>query len=149
VADEVTMPQPPGAAAAGDEPATTGRPAIPGRRARLRRVLVAAGWSVLVLGLVAAVLAGVALVTGDHGDDRTLRAEPGECLSGDSDRDLRRVGCGDPGVRWTVVGVVEHRSKRQAEQDACRAWSDAEASYWESRNGTDGFVLCLRSVTPG
>jgi hypothetical protein len=142
VADEVTMPQP-------SEAATAGRPATRDRSARLRRAGIVAGWCVLAAGLVAAVLAAVALVAADRGDGRSLRAEPGECLSGDSDRDLRRVRCDDPAVRWTVVGVAEHKSKRQAGQDACRAWSDAEASYWESRNGTDGFVLCLGPVTSG
>jgi hypothetical protein len=99
--------------------------------------------------LVAVVLAGIDIVTSNGGGGRSLRANPGDCFSRDSDRDLRRVRCDDPAVKWTVVGVVEHKTEQESKQNACQAWPNAEASYWETRNGTDGFVLCLGPAAAG
>ncbi|GAA1816247.1 hypothetical protein HC028_10180 [Planosporangium flavigriseum] len=132
MADEVTPPEP-----AGD------------RWARWRRPLRAIGWGALAVMVVAAVLAGVHIAMNNRADETSLRAKPGDCFSGESDRDLRRVPCDDPAVRWMVLGVVQRSSEHAAKQQACAAWPNAEASYWESRNGTDGFVLCLGSVIAG
>jgi hypothetical protein len=99
--------------------------------------------------LVAVILAGGYFATGNRGTGSSLRARPGDCFSGDSDSDLKRVPCDDHAVRWSVIGVVEHKTQQESKQNACEAWPNAEASYWESRNGKDGFVLCLGSVTAG
>jgi hypothetical protein len=99
--------------------------------------------------LAAAVLAGVAIATSDRVGGKSLRAKPGDCLAGDSDSDLKPVPCDDPAVKWTVLAVLEHKTQKEAKQEACGAWPDAEASYWESRNSADGFVLCLGSTGAG
>lgn len=119
------------------------------RRAPLRRTLVAIGWVAVAAGLVAGAVVAVDIVTGHHGDGRSLHAKSGDCLSGESDHDLRFVQCDDPAVKWIVVSVVERQSKQDSQQKSCRLWPEAQASYWESRNGSDGFVLCLRPVSAG
>jgi hypothetical protein len=81
-----------------------------------------------------------------NGKEGSLRAKQGECLSGHSDNDLKRISCDSASARWSVVAVVENRTKEQAKQEACQAWPTAEASYWESRDGKTGFVLCLASM---
>jgi hypothetical protein len=146
VADEVTPPQP--------QPQPLPQPLPPPEPARnrwvpTRRTLRAVGWGVLAVMLVAAVLAGVAIATGDRAGGKSLRAKPGDCLAGDSDSDLKRVPCDDQAVKWTVLAVLEHKTQKEAKQEACGAWPDAEASYWESRNSADGFVLCLGSAGAG
>jgi hypothetical protein len=157
VADEVTLSQPraeseppavpdgPETPAVSDGPETPAVPPAPetgGRRRRWRRTLAVVGWVVVAAAVVAAVLAGVDMATGNH-SGTSLRAKPGDCLSGESDSDLTLVPCDHPDVRWTVVGVVENKTRQEATENACAAWPNAEASYWESRNGTSGFVLCL------
>jgi hypothetical protein len=42
--------------------------------------------------------------------------------------------------------VVNDKTEADAKKTACGQWPDAEASYWESRNGKTGFVLCLASA---
>jgi hypothetical protein len=126
---------------AADVLATPGKP--PGRS---RAVL--AGWGLLALVVVALAVTGIAIAFGHHGSDQSLRAKQGDCLSGESDTDLKRVSCGDAAVKWTVVGVVQDKTQNEAKQQACSPWPQSEASYWESRNGKTGFVLCLAGV-PG
>jgi hypothetical protein len=159
VADELTLPQPPAPPAESPVEETAESPvespaespaeetAVPAaaRWARWRHPLTVVGWVLLAAVLVAAAVAAVGLVIG-RGSEPSLRASPGDCFSGESDSDLKRVACDDPGVKWTVVGVVENKSKQESTQNACAAWPSAEASYWESRNGTSGFVLCLGAV---
>jgi hypothetical protein len=60
---------------------------------------------------------------------------------------MKRVKCGAADVRWTVVGVVDNKSEADAKTAACGQWPEAEASYWESKNGKTGFVLCLTSTS--
>jgi hypothetical protein len=160
VADEVTLPlplplplpqeQPPEPQPPEPEPEPTtvesDAALAPGPRTRRRRVLLAVGWGVLAVMLVAVVLAGLDIAMGNGGSGQSLRARPGDCFSGNSDSDLKRVPCDDSAVKWTVIGVVEHKTQQESKQKACEAWPNAEASYWETRNGTDGFVLCLGSV---
>jgi hypothetical protein len=113
-----------------------------------KRPAVLAGWGLLALVLVALAVSGIALAVGHHGSDQSLSAKQGDCLSGESDTDLKRVSCGDTGVKWTVIGVVQNKTQDEAKQQACAPWPQSEASYWESRNGKTGFVLCLAAV-PG
>lgn len=115
-------------------------------RARLSRTLRAVARGVPAVAAIAVVAAGVAVATGDHAAGRSLRARLGDCFAGAGGTDLKRVQCDDRTARWTVLGVVEQVSETDARQQACAAWTGSEASYWESRNGVDGFVLCLRSV---
>jgi hypothetical protein len=112
-----------------------------------RRSLVVAGWALLAVTLLAVTVGAIGFAMGRHGDDQTLRARPGDCFAGQSDSDLKRVSCTDRTVRWSVVGVVENKTEEQAKKDACDPWPQAEASYWESRNGSKGFVLCLVSTS--
>ncbi|NJC70247.1 hypothetical protein HC031_11070 [Planosporangium thailandense] len=171
MADEVTPPEavePPEAAVqpepfepAGAEPPEPSEPPEPAgaeppvvaaearKRWTPRRTFAAVGWAVTAAVVIAAVVAAVAIVTGNHGGGRSLRAKAGDCLSGDSDHDLRFVQCDDPAVKWTVVSVVDGQSQRDSRQKSCQRWPEAQASYWESRNAQNGFVLCLRPVTPG
>ncbi|MGC9666741.1 LppU/SCO3897 family protein [Planosporangium sp. 12N6] len=142
---EATGATPPAVSSPDESPQTDSSPAglSPSqRRVRWRRIFTTVAWSVLVALVAAAVWAGVDLATGRHSDP-SLRARAGDCLSGESDSDLKRVPCDAPDVRWTVVGVVEGKTRQEAGQNACAAWSNAEASYWESRNASTGFVLCL------
>jgi hypothetical protein len=59
---------------------------------------------------------------------------------------MKRVKCDAAGVRWTVVGVVDGRTEAESKQSACAQWPEVKASYWESKNGKIGFVLCLAST---
>ncbi|MCW2639426.1 MAG: hypothetical protein JWP76_1732 [Dactylosporangium sp.] len=160
MADEVTLPEPPEPPEP-PPPQPQPEPQLPEPqpttvesdaaqvqepRTRRRRVLLAVGWGVLAVMLVAVVLAGLDIAMGNGGSGQSLRARPGDCFSGNSDSDLKRVPCDDSAVKWTVIGVVEHKTQQESKQKACEAWPNAEASYWETRNGTDGFVLCLGSV---
>ncbi len=113
-----------------------------------RRSAVLAGWGALALVLLAILVTVVAVVVNHHGPEQSLRAEQGDCLSGESDSDLKRVSCADAAVKWTVVSVVQNKTEDEAKQKACAPWPQAAASYWESRNGKTGFVLCLAAV-PG
>src|SRR5262249_33605716 len=113
-----------------------------------RRSAVLAGWGALALVLLAVLVTVVAVVVNHHGPEQSLRANQGDCLSGQSDSDLKRVSCADAAVKWTVVSVVQNKTEDEAKQKACAPWPQAAASYWESRNGKTGFVLCLAAV-PG
>jgi hypothetical protein len=127
----------------------------PSRRSRAFTITVVAG---LVAVLVAAVVAIVVVIGGSGkgstknsrstGNENSLRAKQGECLAGASEKELKRVDCSNPDVVWTVVGVTDNKTEADAKKEACAQWPEAEASYWESRNGKTGFVLCLASV-PG
>src|SRR6266536_731693 len=133
------------AAETGAEPYTVA--GTPTARSRVLALTVVAA---LVAVLVAAVIAIVDVVGGsDKGsgaDDHSLRAKRGDCLLGESEKELKRVGCSNPDARWTVVGVTDNKTESDAKNQACAQWPEAEASYWESRNGKTGFVLCLASV---
>ncbi len=133
------------AAETGAEPYTVA--GTPTARSRVLALTVVAA---LVAVLVAAVIAIVYVVGGsDKGsgaDDHSLRAKRGDCLLGESEKELKRVGCSNPDARWTVVGVTDNKTESDAKNQACAQWPEAEASYWESRNGKTGFVLCLASV---
>jgi hypothetical protein len=128
-----TEPEP--AAATGDAATKKRRPAA-----------VLAGWAVLGLVVLAIVSTVIAIAVGRGGSVKSLHAKPGDCLSGQSDSDLKRVSCTDSKVAWTVVGVVQNKTENEAKQQACAAWPQAEASYWESGNGKTGFVLCLATA---
>jgi hypothetical protein len=113
--------------------------------ARRFRTLKFAAWGLVAAVIAALVIGGIALAS-HGGGERSMRAKQGDCLSGEQEKDLKRVGCDDTRVRWTVVGVVTGRTEADAKKTACSAWPQAEASYWESRNGKTGFVLCLASA---
>jgi hypothetical protein len=142
--------EPPGQPLAAGEPLTDATPlaAAPGsERARRRRKAVLVGIGVLAVVLLAAIVVAVGSWVGHRGTDKSLQAKQGDCLSGQSDSDLKRTACGSPSAEWRVVGVVANKTREEAKQQACRDWPTSEASYWESRNGKTGFVLCLAATT--
>jgi hypothetical protein len=128
------------------ESGIAGLPAPEAQPAARRRSLTVVGWAVLAAVLLSVALGAAGFAMGKRSADRTLRAKQGECLTGASDTDLRPVACTDAAAQWRVLGVVENKTQKEAKEQACQAWPQAEASYWESRNGKNGFVLCLAAA---
>jgi hypothetical protein len=77
-------------------------------------------------------------------------AKVGDCLAGNSEKDLKTVKCDDAKAQHKVVGKLE--DKTEAEFDAasdtnpCTAFPTAESAFWEGKKGGKGYILCLEPI---
>ncbi|GAA0404277.1 hypothetical protein Acor_24250 [Acrocarpospora corrugata] len=74
-------------------------------------------------------------------------AKAGDCLAGASADDLKVVACTDPTATLTVAGRVEDKTQKEWEADQegamCSAFPSADQSFWEGKEDSTGYVLCL------
>ncbi|GAA3110037.1 LppU/SCO3897 family protein [Streptosporangium carneum] len=74
-------------------------------------------------------------------------AKAGDCMAGATAEELKVVECADPTATLTVAGRVESKSQAEWEADQegkiCSAYPNADQSFWEGKEGKEGYVLCL------
>ena len=103
---------------------------------------------IVVIAIVAVVKFGfrelIALVSGD-----TSKAKVGDCITETADaNDMKIVDCTKPEAKFKVAGVVDNKTKAEAET-SCEPFPTAESYLfqWEGNaavtDTTKGQVLCL------
>ncbi|HEX5595862.1 MAG TPA: hypothetical protein VFX61_07580 [Micromonosporaceae bacterium] len=81
--------------------------------------------------------------------DELLDAKVGDCLVGQTEKDLKVVKCDDPTAEWKVVGTVSGKTEAEfnaADDGFCGAYPDFEIAYWEGTKGKAGNILCMEPV---
>jgi hypothetical protein len=117
---------------------------------------------VIAVALVVAVLkfglfAGISSALG-IGDDKTAEAKAGDCIAQLPDvaegqqkeaNNAKVVKCDAADAKFSVLGRLENQTEAQAaKDDICKAYPEAEYSYYSIPSGGKGYVLCLKELKP-
>lgn len=102
-------------------------------------------WLRIVIPLVVIAVIAVGGYVWKHVSGDPDIAQVGNCLSGQSEDEIKVVDCG-PSADWKVVGKVDNVAKpdNTGMQNACAKWPTFQAAFWKGpESGKDGYILCL------
>jgi hypothetical protein len=130
------------------EQVTPAAPAEPEKKGGAGKKIAAIVGVIIVIAVVAVLKFGlrevIDLVTGD-----TSNAKAGDCITETANaNDMKIVDCAKPEAAFKVVGVVDNKTKAEAET-SCEPFPTAESYLfqWEGSSQpsdtTKGQVLCL------
>jgi hypothetical protein len=99
---------------------------------------------VVVVGLISCVLGFVRSVR----DVLRFGAEVGDCVAGDTQAEVRVVGCTDPEARRRVVGITTRPSPVTEEtlNEACSGAPSADDVFWKTLEDGQVLIMCLESM---
>ena len=130
------------------EQVTPVAPPEPEKKGGIGKKIAAVVGVIVVIVIVAIVKFGIneirAFITGD-----TTKAKVGDCITESANaNDMKIVDCSKPEAAFKVAGVVDDKTKAEAET-SCEAYPSAQSYLfqWEGRaqptDTTKGQVLCL------
>ena len=73
-------------------------------------------------------------------------AKVGDCLVQDGTDSVKAVKCDDPSAKYQVVQIFEDQKEPSDFTNPCNDIANADASYWEGKQGSTGRVLCLKKL---
>ena len=73
-------------------------------------------------------------------------AKVGDCLVQDGTDSVKAVKCDDPSAKYQVVRIFEDQKEPTDFTNPCNDIADADASYWEGKQGSTGRILCLKKL---
>jgi len=73
-------------------------------------------------------------------------AKVGDCLVQDGTDSVKAVKCDDPSAKYQVVQIFEDQKEPSDFTNPCNDIANADASYWEGKQGSTGRILCLKKL---
>jgi hypothetical protein len=130
------------------EQVTPGAPVEPEKKGGVGKWIAAVGGVIVVAAIVFVVRFGLSEIMAFFSGD-TTKAEVGNCITESADaNDMKIVDCSKPEAAFKVAGVVDDKTKAEAET-SCEPFPTAESYLfqWEGNDTptdtTKGQVLCL------